>query len=81
MRSDQKSCPVQLPLAVSGWGFKEEFSTAAVKVEKVEDAGEPMETNVEGNHALDIFTIFVSFSDNVFIIIIIFRLAQIAHCQ
>lgn len=81
MRSDQKSCPVQLPLAVSGWGFKEEFSTAAVKVEKVEDA-EPMETNVEGNYALDIFTIFDSFSDNVFgFFIIFFRLVQKAHCQ
>uniref|UniRef100_A0A3Q3WZY5 Uncharacterized protein n=1 Tax=Mola mola TaxID=94237 RepID=A0A3Q3WZY5_MOLML len=36
LRSEQKSCPVQLPLAVSGWGFKEEFSTPPVKIEKVE---------------------------------------------
>ncbi|XP_003974530.1 DNA-directed RNA polymerase III subunit RPC4 [Takifugu rubripes] len=46
LRSEQKSCPVQLPLAISGWGFKEEFSSADLKVEKVED-GEPMETTVE----------------------------------
>ncbi|XP_068167381.1 DNA-directed RNA polymerase III subunit RPC4 [Antennarius striatus] len=43
LRSEQKSCPVQLPLAVSGWGFKEEF----VKVEKVEEEDEPMEAAVE----------------------------------
>lgn len=49
LRSEQKSCPVQLPLAVSGWGFKEEFSTPAIKIEKVEDDGEPMEATVEGN--------------------------------
>lgn len=49
LRSEQKSCPVQLPLALSGWGFREEFSTsAAVKSEKVEDDDEPMETAVEG---------------------------------
>ncbi|KAM9360901.1 DNA-directed RNA polymerase III subunit RPC4 [Symphorus nematophorus] len=47
LRSEQRSCPVQLPLAVSGWGFKEEFSTAAVKIEKVEEDGEPMESTVE----------------------------------
>nr|XP_046243162.1 DNA-directed RNA polymerase III subunit RPC4 [Scatophagus argus] len=47
LRSEQKSCPVQLPLAVSGWGFKEEFSTAAVKIEKVEEDAEPMEAAVE----------------------------------
>ncbi|XP_051277698.1 DNA-directed RNA polymerase III subunit RPC4 [Dicentrarchus labrax] len=46
LRSEQRSCPVQLPLAVSGWGFKEEFTTTAVKIEKVED-GEPMESTVE----------------------------------
>lgn len=40
---------MQLPLAVSGWGFKEEFSTPAIKIEKVEDDGEPMEATVEGN--------------------------------
>ncbi|XP_067462431.1 DNA-directed RNA polymerase III subunit RPC4 isoform X2 [Thunnus thynnus] len=48
LRSEQRSCPVQLPLAVSGWGFKEEFSAAAaVKIEKVEEDGEPMEPAVE----------------------------------
>lgn len=49
LRSEQRSCPVQLPLAVSGWGFKEEFSKAAVKLEKVEEDCEPMESAVEGN--------------------------------
>lgn len=48
LRSEQRSCPVQLPLAVSGWGFKEEFSTP-VKVEKVEEQDEAMESGVEGN--------------------------------
>ncbi|XP_034025797.1 DNA-directed RNA polymerase III subunit RPC4 [Thalassophryne amazonica] len=37
LKSEQRSCPVQLPLAVSGWGFKEEFSKASVKIEKVEE--------------------------------------------
>ncbi|XP_033828253.1 DNA-directed RNA polymerase III subunit RPC4 [Periophthalmus magnuspinnatus] len=41
LRSDRRSCPVQLPLAVSGWGFKEEFN---VKIEKVEEEIEPMDT-------------------------------------
>lgn len=48
LRSEQRSCPVQLPLAVSGWGFKEEFSTSDVKIEKVEEDAEPMEATVEG---------------------------------
>ncbi|XP_040898327.1 DNA-directed RNA polymerase III subunit RPC4 [Toxotes jaculatrix] len=47
LRSEQKSCPVQLPLAVSGWGFKEEFSEVAVKIEKVEEDCEPMEPDVK----------------------------------
>ncbi|XP_072244340.1 DNA-directed RNA polymerase III subunit RPC4 [Leuresthes tenuis] len=47
LRSEQRSCPVQLPLAVSGWGFKEEFSTTAIKVEKLDDDGEAMEPEVE----------------------------------
>lgn len=42
LKSERRSCPVQLPLAVSGWGFKEEFSQ--VKTEKVEEDIEPMET-------------------------------------
>lgn len=37
---------MQLPLAVSGWGFKEEFSK--VKIEKIEEEIEPMETSPEG---------------------------------
>ncbi|CAL9708446.1 unnamed protein product [Knipowitschia caucasica] len=41
LRSERRSCPVQLPLAVSGWGFKEEFK---VKTEKVEEELEPMDT-------------------------------------
>ncbi|XP_026199945.1 DNA-directed RNA polymerase III subunit RPC4 [Anabas testudineus] len=47
LRSEQRSCPVQLPLAVSGWGFKEEFSKAALKIEKVEDDCEPMDSAIE----------------------------------
>lgn len=45
LRSEQQSCPVQLPLAVSGWGFKEEFSK--IKIEKIEEEIEPMETSPE----------------------------------
>ncbi|KAM9744467.1 DNA-directed RNA polymerase III subunit RPC4 [Menidia menidia] len=47
LRSEQRSCPVQLPLAVSGWGFKEEFSNAAPKVEKTEEDGEGPEAAVK----------------------------------
>ncbi|CAK6950222.1 DNA-directed RNA polymerase III subunit RPC4 [Scomber scombrus] len=47
LRSEQSSCPVQLPLAVSGWGFREEFNAATVKIEKIEEDGEPMEPAVE----------------------------------
>ncbi|KAM9858029.1 DNA-directed RNA polymerase III subunit RPC4 [Aulostomus maculatus] len=47
LRGEQKSCPVQLPLAVSGWGFKEEFSAPPIKIEKVEEDSEPMEPAVE----------------------------------
>ncbi|XP_030593915.1 DNA-directed RNA polymerase III subunit RPC4 [Archocentrus centrarchus] len=47
LRSEKRSCPVQLPLAVSGWGFKDEFSNASVKNEKKEDDCEPMEPAVE----------------------------------
>ncbi|XP_012718816.2 DNA-directed RNA polymerase III subunit RPC4 [Fundulus heteroclitus] len=46
LRSDQRSCPVQLPLAVSGWGFTEEFNSAAVKIEKT-DPDEAMESSVQ----------------------------------
>ncbi|XP_015226369.1 DNA-directed RNA polymerase III subunit RPC4 [Cyprinodon tularosa] len=46
LRSEQKSCPVQLPLAVSGWGFKEEFNSAAVKIEKT-DLDEATDPSVE----------------------------------
>lgn len=52
LRSEQNSCPVQLPLAISGWGFKEEFSAPAVKMEKVEEDNEPMEATVEGSRLL-----------------------------
>ncbi|KAM9393800.1 DNA-directed RNA polymerase III subunit RPC4 isoform 2-T2 [Pholidichthys leucotaenia] len=41
LKSEKSSCPVQLPLAVSGWGFKEEFSAAAT--EKMEEECEHME--------------------------------------
>ncbi|KAF3850772.1 hypothetical protein F7725_012544 [Dissostichus mawsoni] len=49
LRSEQRSCPVQLPLAVSGWGFTEEFTKSPVKIEKEEDDDddEPMEHAVE----------------------------------
>ncbi|KAK2902299.1 hypothetical protein Q8A73_012045 [Channa argus] len=47
LRSEQRSCPVQLPLAVSGWGFKEEFSNIAIKIEKADDYCDPMEPIVE----------------------------------
>ncbi|XP_070820778.1 DNA-directed RNA polymerase III subunit RPC4 [Chaetodon trifascialis] len=47
LKSEQRSCPVQLPLAVSGWGFKEEFGATAVKIEKVEEDGESIEPPVE----------------------------------
>ncbi|XP_035022836.1 DNA-directed RNA polymerase III subunit RPC4 [Hippoglossus stenolepis] len=46
LQSEESSCPVQLPLAVSGWGFKEEFSNTA-KIEKMEDDCEPMEPAVK----------------------------------
>lgn len=47
LKSEQRSCPVQLPLAVSGWGFREEFSASALKVEKEEEGCEPMEVEVK----------------------------------
>ncbi|KAL6114451.1 polr3d [Pungitius sinensis] len=53
LRSERRSCPVQLPLAVSGWGFTEEFSKDAVKIkeeEEEEEDGEPMEHAVEVKH-------------------------------
>nr|XP_057926387.1 DNA-directed RNA polymerase III subunit RPC4 [Doryrhamphus excisus] len=46
LRGEQRSCPVQLPLAVSGWGFKEEFSTPTIKIEKT-DEDDPMEHAVQ----------------------------------
>lgn len=48
LRSEKRSCPVQLPLAVSGWGFKDEFSDASIKNEKKEEDCEPMEPAAEG---------------------------------
>ncbi|AWP06821.1 putative DNA-directed RNA polymerase III subunit RPC4 [Scophthalmus maximus] len=53
LKSEQRSCPVQLPLAVSGWGFREEFSSAAVKIEKVDEDCEPMEPAVKVKQELD----------------------------
>ncbi|XP_003445628.3 DNA-directed RNA polymerase III subunit RPC4 [Oreochromis niloticus] len=47
LRSEKRSCPVQLPLAVSGWGFKDEFSDAPIKNEKKEEDCEPMEPAAE----------------------------------
>ncbi|XP_017272613.1 DNA-directed RNA polymerase III subunit RPC4 [Kryptolebias marmoratus] len=47
LRSEQRSCPVQLPLAVSGWGFKEEFSDTALKVKKTEEDTELTESAVK----------------------------------
>lgn len=47
LRSEKRSCPVQLPLAVSGWGFKDEFSDASIKNEKKEEDCEPMESAAE----------------------------------
>ncbi|XP_034397392.1 DNA-directed RNA polymerase III subunit RPC4 [Cyclopterus lumpus] len=54
LRSERRSCPVQLPLAVSGWGFTEEFSNDTLKIEKEEEeeeeeGGEPMEHAVDSN--------------------------------
>ncbi|KAJ7994231.1 hypothetical protein DPEC_G00263750 [Dallia pectoralis] len=49
LRSDVRSCPVQLPLAVSGWGFKEESDVdemAATKL-KMEEDNETMEDTDE----------------------------------
>ncbi|XP_024130580.1 DNA-directed RNA polymerase III subunit RPC4 [Oryzias melastigma] len=46
LKSEQSSCPVQLPLSVSGWGFREEFSKSAVRREKSEEGDEPMESEV-----------------------------------
>ncbi|XP_077457122.1 DNA-directed RNA polymerase III subunit RPC4 [Stigmatopora argus] len=46
LKSEQRSCPVQLPLAVSGWGFKEEFSAPKIKIEKMEE-DDPMEPALE----------------------------------
>ncbi|KAL0979416.1 hypothetical protein UPYG_G00184800 [Umbra pygmaea] len=45
LRSDVRSCPVQLPLAVSGWGFKEEsdVTESDSKPDKTEEDGETME--------------------------------------
>ncbi|XP_037113955.1 DNA-directed RNA polymerase III subunit RPC4 [Syngnathus acus] len=46
LRGEKRSCPVQLPLAVTGWGFKEEFSAPTIKIEKM-DEDDPMEPAVE----------------------------------
>lgn len=46
---------MQLPLAVSGWGFKDEFSNAALKVEKVEEEADAMGPAIEGSDHLKSF--------------------------
>ncbi|XP_057688218.1 DNA-directed RNA polymerase III subunit RPC4 isoform X2 [Corythoichthys intestinalis] len=46
LKSEQRSCPVQLPLAVSGWGFQQEFSAPKIKIEKM-DEDDPMEPALE----------------------------------
>ncbi|XP_067084479.1 DNA-directed RNA polymerase III subunit RPC4 [Osmerus mordax] len=43
LKSEERSCPVQLPLAVSGWGFKEEFGETVEKDNKVENPEEDSE--------------------------------------
>ncbi|XP_010874690.2 DNA-directed RNA polymerase III subunit RPC4 [Esox lucius] len=46
LRSDVRSCPVQLPLAVSGWGFKEEIDMseiASTKPDKTEEESDAMD--------------------------------------
>ncbi|XP_028313438.1 DNA-directed RNA polymerase III subunit RPC4 [Gouania willdenowi] len=48
LKSERRSCPVQLPLAVSGWGFKEEFDK--VKLEKMEEDYEPIDPIVKKEH-------------------------------
>uniref|UniRef100_A0A671TDJ7 Polymerase (RNA) III (DNA directed) polypeptide D n=1 Tax=Sinocyclocheilus anshuiensis TaxID=1608454 RepID=A0A671TDJ7_9TELE len=44
----EESCPVQLPLAVSGWVFKEEFSEETFKSGKNSSDPEPMSTDSTG---------------------------------
>ncbi|XP_051924811.1 DNA-directed RNA polymerase III subunit RPC4 [Hippocampus zosterae] len=46
LRGEKRNCPVQLPLAVSGWSFKEEFSAPTIKIEKM-DEDDHMEPAVE----------------------------------
>lgn len=48
LRGERGSCPVQLPLAVSGWVFKEEFSEETLKSEKTSSDPEPMSTDSTG---------------------------------
>lgn len=43
LRSEERSCPVQLPLAVSGWGFREEFSPDEPKIENVKEDVDTLE--------------------------------------
>ncbi|XP_008333785.1 DNA-directed RNA polymerase III subunit RPC4 [Cynoglossus semilaevis] len=45
LKSERRSCPVQLPLAVSGWGFQEEFSE--VKIEKMEEECDTLDSTVK----------------------------------
>ncbi|KPP71926.1 DNA-directed RNA polymerase III subunit RPC4-like [Scleropages formosus] len=60
LHSDMRSCPVQLPLAVSGWTFKEELSEdtrkRSLKLEgiKKEEEVEGMEVDEEATRIKDI---------------------------
>lgn len=50
LRNEARCCPVQLPLAVSGWVFKEEFEEdAKIKGVKVEKCAEDEKMNMESS--------------------------------
>lgn len=46
LKNDVKSCPVQLPLAVSGWVFKEEFSDDSAEDVSKQESPEEDSTNL-----------------------------------
>lgn len=51
LKSKAQSCPVQLPLAVSGWVFKQEFEEGTemgLKTESNYEDAEPMNTESSG---------------------------------
>lgn len=47
---------MQLPLAVSGWGFQEEFSE--VKIEKMEEECDTLDSTVKGTVPSGVSTVF-----------------------